>query len=196
MRRTSGNEIEVKLALASRGDGLRRLRAIGARERRRVFERNVVFDTPPGRLRKRGVLLRLREERPPGGGRPRFVLTLKGRTVADRRYRVRPEAEFGVVDPAALTAVLAEAGLRPVFRYEKVRRSYRLPGAAGLHIELDEVPFGVFFELEGSRKQIDRVARRLGFSSHLYITKSYGALHAEDCRRRGVPFCDMLFPRK
>jgi adenylate cyclase class IV len=92
-----------------------------------------------------------------------------------------------------LLSVVKPAGMRPSFCYEKYRTSYSLPGAGGAHVELDETPAGVFLELEGPRRAIDRMARRLGYRPADYITRSYAALHYEDCRHRGVPAGDMLF---
>jgi adenylate cyclase class 2 len=73
-------------------------------------------------------------------------------------------------------------GLRPWFRYEKYRTTYRLPGVAGLMVELDETPIGEFLELEGDAQAIDRVAVMLGYGVADYITKSYGQLFVEQRR--------------
>ena len=54
-------EIEIKLRLTGLAEGRRRLREAGFRVvRRRVFEQNVILDTPGHALRRRGLLLRLR----------------------------------------------------------------------------------------------------------------------------------------
>ena len=100
--------------------------------------------------------------------------------------------EFIIADPRAFLALGGQEGLAPSFRYEKYRTSYRVPGA-GAQLELDETPAGVFLELEGPRRAIDRLARRVGFGPHEYITRSYAALHFEKCRRRGVRAGDMMF---
>ncbi len=150
-------------------------------------------------------------------GRTRYVLTFKGPTRPERgrqgaqavpklrepvlqksvgKYKVREEMEFVVGDPRAFWAVAGPAGMRPSFRYEKYRTSYRVPRAGGVHVELDETPAGVFLELEGPRRAIDRMARRLGFGPADYITRSYAQLHFEDCRRRGVRPGGMVFGTK
>jgi adenylate cyclase class 2 len=85
---------------------------------------------------------------------------------------------------------LRAIGLRPSFRYEKYRSTFRL---AGLHLDLDETPVGVFLELEGAPRSIDRVARSLGFVPREYINGTYWDLYAADCRRRGRKPANMLF---
>jgi adenylate cyclase class IV len=101
-----------------------------------------------------------------------------------------------VGDARAFLAVVGPAGMSRSFRYEKFRTSHIVPGAGGVHVELDETPAGVFLELEGPRRAIDRMARRLGYRREEYITRSYAALHFEECRRRGVRAGDMVFGRR
>jgi len=60
-------------------------------------------------------------------------------------------------------------------------------------VELDVTPIGVFVELEGSPRVIDRAARLLGWGPADYITKSYRALYLDACRHRGLPARDMVF---
>jgi adenylate cyclase, class 2 len=192
-------ETEIKLRLSSAADGRRRLKRLGARAAGRVFERNLVFDTPDGMLFSRGQLLRLRSARPMGrgGAGGRAEVTNKGPAKGGRRarYKVRTETEFEVSDAAAAEAILAALGLVVRFRYEKRRTTYRLPRRAGLEIVLDETPIGAFLELEGRPREIDRAARMLGFAAADYIVSSYLGLYLEDCRQRGVPPGDMTFRR-
>ncbi len=220
MKRTAKQEIEIKLRVRDAAALRRVFRRLGARAEKRVHEMNELFDTPHATLRKRGQLLRLRTETPRDRkGEARFVLTFKGPGQTDQewqkapapsaplgtgrsrrykgaQYKVREETEFILPDARGFLALMAGSGLRRSFRYEKMRTSYGIPGAGGVHLELDETPAGVFLELEGPRRAIDRLARRLGYGPEEYITRSYAALHFEDCRRRGVRAGDMLFGSK
>ncbi len=116
------------------------------------------------------------------------------------RYKIREELEARVDDPEQLQWILEALGLRGWFRYEKYRTSYQPPAgqrwAAGLAVELDETPIGVFLELEGPPEAIDRAARLLGYGPADYITKSYLALYLDQCRKLGLSAGDMLFPPK
>ena len=95
-------------------------------------------------------------------------------------YKIREEHEIRVSDQEEVGRIIEGLGLRPCFRYEKFRTTYRLPGIGKLKIEVDETPIGLFLELEGPRREIDRAAARLGFGPGEYITKSYGALFMEE----------------
>ena len=169
-------------------------REVGGKDGR-VHELNILFDTPDGGFARHGQLLRVRIESAGGAnpkGATRAVLTYKGpgEPQKEARFKVRDEREVVVADDAAMRGILEALGLRGWFRYEKYRTTFALPRAArwaaGLHIELDETPIGVYLELEGPTAAIDRAANALGFSRSEYITKNYLLLHVENCRRKGV----------
>jgi adenylate cyclase class 2 len=197
------SEIEVKLSMASLASARKKIAKLGAKLVRRevggkdgrVHELNILFDTPDGGFARNGQLLRVRVESANGAGSKgtkRAVLTYKGpgEPQKEARFKVREEREVVVADDAAMRGILEALGLRGWFRYEKYRTTFALPHskkwAAGLHVELDETPIGVYLELEGPPNAIDRAAQELGFSPAAYITKNYLLLHVENCRRKGL----------
>ncbi len=158
-----GREIEIKLALASAAEGRRWLEEGGFRLRKaRVFEDNVLFDTPDRRLRAAASLLRLRQ----AGDTVR--LTFKGPATYEK-HKSREELEIQLSDAGLGARILERLGFEPVFRYQKYRTEYGEAGAAGV-VTLDETPIGDFFELEGAPEWIDRTAARFGFREADYIT--------------------------
>ncbi|HEX4076029.1 MAG TPA: class IV adenylate cyclase [Candidatus Acidoferrales bacterium] len=193
----TGREIEIKLRVAHLAALVRDLRRLGATEHGRVLERNTLYDTPSAGFRSRRRLLRLRIETPAPskfatGGARCAILTSKAPIPesARSRYKEKLEREVAVESPRRWPSALRAIGLRPSFRYEKYRSTFRL---AGLHLDLDETPVGVFLELEGAPRSIDRVARSLGFVPREYINGTYWDLYAADCRRRGRKPANMLF---
>lgn len=184
--RASGSkkEVEIKLRLTGVAEGRRRLRQAGFRvAKRRVFEQNVVFDTPAQALRRRGLLLRLRTTG------ARTLLTFKGPSEPGK-HKIRKEIEFDLRGSGTACAEVLEAmGYRPAFRYEKYRTEYVLQTVAAGRAMLDETPVGTFLELEGPPRWIDRTARLLGFRETDYITATYAELHRSAGRGRR----DMLF---
>jgi adenylate cyclase, class 2 len=215
------HETEIKLHvkdLSALRQALKRLRArlvFGGTGR--VHEWNVVFDTPQKELAGRDELLRIRTETPERSNSKRHrakaervLLTFKRpiggeQTEADgssraSRHKVREEIELQVADARALTKIFEGLGLCGWFRYEKFRTTFRLPAAQGwakgLLIELDETPIGIFVELEGPPKAIDRAAKKLGFAKRDYIVTNYLSLYREECRRRGEEPRDMVFQKR
>lgn len=215
-------EIEVKLRISDRRALLQQLGKLNADlVGPPVHEMNTLFDTQEGRLARHGQMLRLRVEhavsraarlpRPRNRSRQKpetfALLTFKGPAdgaqARTERYKVREEHEVRIANNGEMPRIFEALGLRPWFRYEKVRCTFRLPEMRSLKVELDETPIGLFVELEGKRSEIDRAAALLGFSSADYIKKSYGALfmeerglvrrtsHSEPVPSSGLP--DMVF---
>jgi adenylate cyclase class 2 len=214
-------ETEIKMKVDDLGAFRRRLKRLGAKTvgfgTGRVREENVIFDTPEGGLAKHGQLLRFRTEtcgegKTAGskGKTGRVVVTFKrplqGQTEQTGfgekrgRYKVREEIELEVAEPEPLAKIFEGLGMRPWFRYEKYRTTFRLPAkkawARGLLIELDETPIGTFVELEGPAEGIDRAAQELGYSRRDYILKNYLVLYLEECRRKGIEPQDMVFSKQ
>jgi adenylate cyclase class 2 len=182
----SPTETEIKLAVDDVKAARKLLRAAGFTvSRRRVFESNVVFDTPGLALREASTLLRLRQ----AGGLT--TVTYKGKPVPGK-HKSREELEVAVPDASTMAAIFERLGYSPVFQYDKYRTEYRLPRGAGM-ATLDETPVGNYLELEGSPTWIDRMARRMGFGEVDYITASYARLYLDWCEKRGKTPGNMVF---
>jgi adenylate cyclase class 2 len=185
----NGRETEIKLAMDDVRSARRLLAAAGFRvSKRRVFEVNVLYDTPDGRLRSNSSLLRIRE-----AGKAR-ILTYKGRPETGR-HKSREELEIPIPGAASMGLILERLGFHPAMRYEKYRTEFRQgSGKGGPGIAtVDEVPIGVYVELEGTPEWIDCTAQSLGFAETDYITGSYGRLYREWCERQGIQPSNMVF---
>ncbi len=161
-------EIEIKLRVASPQAARATLDRLGAViEHPRVFEDNVLYDDPAGSLRASGCVLRLRET----GGEA--LLTFKGPKRVVEGAKSRDEHETRVASGDEMRAILAAAGYRPIFRYQKYRETWSL---RGVEVVVDETPIGTFFELEGELAAIHEVAAVLGYTANDYVSDSYAAL--------------------
>ena len=205
MRSAHGLEIEIKLHVPDLRAMRRTLARLGAKAHGRIFESNTLYDTRDSRLRASGRLIRLRVEtrrntrRIRASASSRAVLTYKApiagcaKPRTSRRYKEREEIEVEVTNSTQLARILEGLDLRPGFRYEKYRTKYTLKNLPRLEVDLDETPAGIFLELEGPRRQIDRAARLLGYSPSDYDSRSYWHLHQEYCQRRGIKALHMIF---
>jgi adenylate cyclase class 2 len=108
----------------------------------------------------------------------------------ESRFKVRQEAEFEIPDGERFRAVLEVAGFRPLWRYQKWRREYRLPGAV---VVVDEIPHGTWVEIEGDAEAIDRIASALGVTEAERVRESYREIHVRACVEAGHPVGDMVF---
>ncbi len=181
-------EVEVKFWTPDLAPHRARLVALGARlHQARVWERNVVYDTPDATLRRRDALLRLRQDN-------EVRLTFKGRPPAGldaaSEARVREELEVTLSDAAVMDLLLQRLGFEPQQVYEKYREAFRL---GEVDVALDELPFGHFVELEGPAVSLPGVAAQLGLAWPQRILKNYLALLTDLQAVYDLPFHDLTF---
>ncbi len=166
-------EIEIKIRFECADTVRQRLGLLGAvAAYPRSFEDNRIYDDAERSFSKGHRLLRLRSTR------GRHVLTFKHppeHSEEGARYKVRIEHETELTDIAAAASILDALGYTEVWRYQKYRQRYDLDG---ITIELDEMPFGVFVEIEGAPEAIDKAARALGCTPDDYLRDTYHALFA------------------
>jgi adenylate cyclase class 2 len=180
------DEVEIKLAVSSASAARALLETNGFQVKaERVFESNLVFDTPTGALRSAARLLRLRLAASVS------TLTFKD-TPVPGPHKSREEIETTVDNPFAMAAILQRLGFEVSFRYEKYRTVFARPDEPGV-VTLDETPIGIFLEIEGPPEWIDSTARRLGFSTRDYITASYGRLFLDWCAAHRIESNQMVF---
>ena len=176
-------EIEKKYRLESEQVGpLRaRLREAGAEgEGAAEFEENVIY-TGPGLDPARRVL-RLRRKG------ARAVFTFKERDLSGSAIKRQREEETEVADAGALAAILEALGYRPALIYEKRRETWRV---ADTEVVLDELPFGLFVEIEGGEARILEVEKLLGLDH----AEAEHAPYPELTRRHGTKRGDVFESR-
>lgn len=177
-------EIEIKFRIADLKALTRALKRAGFRQvTRSTHEINALYDLPGQKLRKRGELLRLRKY---GDA---WVLTHKAKGEAGL-HKVRVELETRVENSEAMDAILRALNFAPTFRYEK----YRAEWSDGTgHVVLDQTPIGIFGEIEGPSRWIDRTAARFGITKDDYITQTYADLFFTWKRTTRSPATEMTF---
>jgi adenylate cyclase class 2 len=146
-------EIEKKYGLTKkqRESLQRRLPEIGAKFKGKDFEENILYNGEPLDIDR--SVLRLRRI---GNS---ALLTYKERFPTSSSIKHQKEDETGVADPEAMDAILDALGFTPGLVYEKRREKWRLGKA---EIVIDELPFGLFMEIEASESDIKSIERKLG----------------------------------
>lgn len=121
-----------------------RLKEIGAEVvREEELEENIIY-TGPG-LDPRSRVLRLR--RTPRGA----LFTFKERDTSHSAVKRQREEETEISDADALASILEAIGYSPALVYEKRRATWRLRDT---EVVIDELPFGLFLEIEGEEPAI------------------------------------------
>jgi adenylate cyclase class 2 len=132
------------------------------------FEENVIYTGPgldPGRR-----VLRLRRFADAGG---RALFTFKERELSGSPVKRQREEETEVADAGALASILEALGYRPALVYEKRRETWRLAGA---EVVIDELPFGLFVEIEGEEEDILNAEKLLGLEGDAGVQEPYPTL--------------------
>lgn len=178
-------EMEVKFYLNDLPGFEHRLRSIGASLiQPRTFETNLRFDTPDLSLIKDHRVLRLRHDE-------NNYLTYKGPTQLGKAVSVRQEIEIKIDDFDSTKALLEALGYKESVRYEKWRTKYRLEN---LTLDLDEMPFGNFVEIEGDdAKRIEQMALSLALTWSLHLNESYMMLFERVKKNRNLEIHNLVF---
>jgi adenylate cyclase class 2 len=161
-------ENEVKFLLADLPGFEKRLLSWGAKlKHARVFESNLRFDLPGRELTAAHRVLRLRKD-------DRARLTYKGPAQPGQPISIRQEIEIEVSDFERTRQLLEALGYSVSVQYEKWRITYQL---RDVEIDLDELPFGCFCELEGAdATRIQSAADALGLKWDNRVLESYLAI--------------------
>lgn len=178
-------EIEVKFLLSDPRRYRETLLADAAKLiDERVFETNLRYDTPERSLTQNGQVLRLRRD-------SRSRLTYKADGRPEDGVLVRTELETEVGDFDAMNNILEALGFVVFTSYEKYRETFWLDGVT---VSIDEMPFGVFTELEGtSAKQIHSLADKLGLRWQAAIPSSYMLLFTQLNGKLGLEMDNLTF---
>jgi adenylate cyclase class 2 len=177
-------EIEKKYRLTKRQrqELQRRLREIGAVFEDEEFEENTLYSG--GALDVGTCVLRLRrlgDGADTTGREHPAVLTYKQRFPGVSSIKQQQEDETEVSDADAMEAILDALGFVPALVYEKRRATWRLGDA---EIVIDELPFGLFMEIEGPEPEIRKVERQLAIKGLRAEHATYPQLterHGKSC---------------
>jgi len=175
-------EIEKKYRLTKkqRAELLRRLPEIGATSQGEEFEENTLYSGDT--LEVGRCILRLRRV----GNKA--ILTYKERFPSDAPIKRQREDETGIADADAMEAILDALGFTPSLVYEKRRLTWRLGDA---EIVIDELPFGLFMEIEAPEAEIKRIERKLTIKG----LRAEHATYPQLTRLHGKPYGSVIEAR-
>jgi len=159
-------EREIKFIVDDLKSAARTLKKAGAVREWKGTEESSYFDLPGRALRKRGIVLRLRRWKGDSD-----TLTCKigsGRNAG--KVSEREELQTTLGNQAAMRAILRALGYRESFRYRKEREHWKLGKTA---IELDTLGKKKFVEIEGTKREIERLSRLLGLDWKRSTLESY-----------------------
>ena len=167
-------EKKYRLTNNQRTTLLQRLPEIGAKRTALEFEENTIY---MGRNLAAGTqVLRLRIVGDSA------TLAYKQRLPGPSPIKHQREEETRVDDPRAMRAILEALGFTPALVYEKRRETWLLGKA---EIVIDELPFGLFMEIEGEEIEIETIESKLAIEGLRTENATYPQLTMEKGKRAG-----------
>jgi len=168
-------EIEKKYRLTAKQRRAieQRMRAMSITPDELEHEENTLFRG--GRLDLGGCALRLRRV----NGLAR--LTFKRRLPSKSAIKHQEEHEVAVENPEAIEAILKALDFQPAVIYEKRRTRWGVGKAA---VVIDELPFGLFMEIEAPVREIKRVEKLLEADDLPAVLETYPTMTAALGRKR------------
>ena len=169
-------EIEKKYRLSDAGREhiLRNLQEAGAEYKGEDFEENILYRG--GILDEKGAVLRLRKIG------EKTILTYKRRVQNQSDIKHQIEHETVVENAVELENIIENLGFRKKLIYEKRRKTWNF---REVEIVLDELPFGLFMEIEGSITTIAEAEMLLDIESFEVERQTYPRLTAKFGRQNG-----------
>ena len=129
------------------------------------FEENTICGG--GILDEQLAILRIRRTE------KKATMTYKRRiqNASDAKHQIEHESEIS--DPNNVAAIFSELGFLPRIVYEKRRKTWKL---RNIEIVLDELPFGLYMEIEGSITEIKEAEMILGIEDFEVEQETYPRL--------------------
>ena len=171
-------EIEKKYRLTKkqRREIERRMRDMSLVPRELEHEENTIYRG--GRLDQPGRALRLRRVN------GRAYLTFKRRLPGKSAIKHQEEYEVTIADPDGMEWILKSLDFTPGLIYEKRRTRWKVGKAK---VVIDELPFGLFMEIEAPVREIKRVEKILGAEKIPAVMETYPSLTRQfGVERHGV----------
>ena len=173
-------ETEVKFVITEIDETITKLRGIGAKFIHTENQKTIMMDTSNGDLKKRNTFLRTRTG-------IRNTMTVKRNLSEDVGVKQREELEIEIQDVDTLNKMLVNLG----FTYHRIMEKRRHTWIyENTEIAIDELPFGIYMEIEGNKKEIYSIVQKLGFEIGDIITMTYWHIFAS---MTGGKVKDILF---
>ncbi len=175
-------EIEVKFALKNALKIRKILKRNKAKFKGRAFERTVRFDSKDKKLEKSGKFLRIRT------GFEKTITFKK--KIENKNFKERIEIELEIDDEKKMAEILKNLGFNKILIMEKFREKWTL---LDTEIVIDKLPMGLFIEIEGGEKAINKMIKLLELDSEKRILVTYWDIWKNFARKNKIKNQNIIF---
>jgi len=167
-------EIEIKIQLKNNENITKKLKKLGGKKGKSYTQTTYGFfsDDSIGK----GIFPRIRKEY------SSLVLTVKVKKNKKTKYFEREEYSIKISNLIEGIKILQLLGYKRVRKFTKFRQHWIFQRP--IKITVDKLYFGRFLEIEGPKKEIEKMINDLGLKDRKRITKAYLALEDKYKERR------------
>jgi adenylate cyclase class 2 len=180
------NEIEVKFKIKDTDKLVEKLTKMKGKRLEEVYQKTFNAFKPDYSCVKQGIFLRARIEG--------FVhtMTIKIKPKKKTEYFERKEYELIISDVRVAIEMFKALGYTKIRTFEKYRTvwTFKNRKVKVLKVLLDKLPIGDYVEIEGTKKEIERMIKDLGLDGEKRIIVSYWHLYEQ---KTGDKEGNMLF---
>lgn len=179
-------ETEIKIQTSDLVALLKKLKKLNAVFKPPMFQSTTRLDSVNMSLEEKGIFLRVRIDK-------RNTITLKEKIEGSKDVRQRKETEFEIEDASKMIYILQKLG----FSYLRTMEKYRMNiSFKDTEISIDEMPFGIYVEIEGNKASIKDAIKELGLIQEKRILETYWELHEEINRMNKTHKRSIVFPKE
>lgn len=175
-------EIEYKFFVKDKENLIKILDKIATNKKPRQYQKTVMFDNSDKIMQKTNGRIRVRIL----GQSWEKTLSYKKPLSSHKGAKREVEYEIFFQDSDnQIEKILEKMGFKPTTSYERYQTCWQIGRSK---VTLDEYPFADIIEIEGEKKQIEKIARDLGFNPREGLTKPVDTLFLEWRKKRGLGF--------
>ena len=156
------NEIEIKFKIEKKDDVRKKLLDLGGISKKPYKQTTYGFFSNDSIAK--GIFPRIRDEH------GKIVLTVKVRSQKKTNYFERKEYSVEISNAEEGVDIMKSLGYGQIRVFKKVREEWDFKD---VDVVLDELYFGIYMEIEGSKEKIEEMVKKLGFEDKERITKAY-----------------------
>lgn len=145
-----------------------------------VHQKTVMFDNADKLMEHTDGRIRLRQQ----GNKISLSYKRPLPSAGNEKKEVELETEVGNFE--VMFNILRMMGYAPSTSYEKYTIPFKLKNNPDVYMEIQKYPFETFLEIEGSKEEIEKVAKQLGFDTKDALIKPVDTLFTEWRMAKGL----------
>lgn len=178
-------EIEIKIRIKNPEKLRNKLKSLGWHKEKELFQKTYRTWHPDKLFARAGIFPRTRMTKETG--KERHTFTVKARFKdPEKGLFEREEHEVSVEDSSEVAKMLSLLGFSHQRILEKKRQVWKKNGQEIIELLIDELPFGVYLEIEGTKESIIETLKELGLQNAKRLGMAYWDVYWHYCKENNI----------